>query len=249
MYRSIGQTDVGKVRTQNQDVFAAQRIENLGLVAVVCDGMGGAKAGNIAAEKAQEVLLEVIRLGAQRVGAQYTVQDLLTDAVLCANETIYEMSSQDEALRGMGTTAVVAVVDEGVAKIVHVGDSRAYLIDSEAIRQITTDHTIVQLLVEHGQLTQQEARVHPKRNLITRAIGADAAIEVDYDETPLPTGAVLLLCSDGLSSYVEENRIADVARMAPADAPQRLIDLANANGGSDNITVLVVFEAESGSEA
>lgn len=241
MYLTAGQTDVGRIRSQNQDVFASENISGLGLVALVCDGMGGAKAGDVASARTRDVILETLRDQSLRDG-KTSIGNLLIMALERANTLVYETAQQDEDLRGMGTTAVVAVVRDGNACIANVGDSRAYWIGEE-VRQVTRDHSIVQLLVEHGQLTPEEALVHPKRHIITRAIGAESTVEPEMFDLQLAGGA-LLLCSDGLSGVVPPDAIASVVRNAPSSAPEKLIQMALDMGSTDNVTVLVVYDAD-----
>ena len=239
MYLTAGQTDVGRFRSQNQDVFASEPIGGLGLVAVVCDGMGGAKAGDVASARTRDVILGTLRDQSLRDG-KTSIGGLLRTALERANELVYTMAQQDEDMRGMGTTAVVAVIRDGSACIANVGDSRAYWIGS-GIRQITRDHSVVQLLVEHGQLTPEEALVHPKRHIITRAIGAEPTVEAELFDLPLEGGA-LLLCTDGLSGVVPPEAIASVVREDPVRAPGELIRMALEMGSTDNVTALVVYE-------
>lgn len=239
MYLTAGQTDVGRFRSQNQDVFASEDIPGLGLVAIVCDGMGGAKAGDVASAQTRDVILDTMRDQSLRDG-RTSIGELLRTALDRANVLVYGMAQQDEAMRGMGTTVVAAVVRDGSACIANVGDSRAYWIGGE-VRQVTRDHSIVQLLVEHGQLTPEEALVHPKRHIITRAIGAEPTVEAELFDLPLEGGA-LLLCSDGLSGVVPPDTIASAVRENPASAPGKLIRMALDMGSTDNVTALVVYE-------
>lgn len=250
LYQAIGLTDVGKVRTQNQDSYLFKEVEGLGLVLLVCDGMGGAKAGNVASAKAVQVMMEMIMLSAQRVSQSYSIRDLLTDGVVCANQVVYEMSQKNPDLEGMGTTAVAALLaPDGRVSLVHVGDSRAYLI-GEQPRLLTRDHTIVQMMVEQGQLTAKEAKYHPKRNLITRALGVEETVETDYNEAQLALGESLLLCTDGLTSFAEEQEIFSVLRkQAPDQALEQLVALANSGGGGDNITAVLAYETDPGRNA
>lgn len=239
MYLTAGQTDVGRFRSQNQDVFASEDIPGLGLVAIVCDGMGGAKAGDVASAQTRDVILDTLRDQSLRDG-KTSIGELLRTALDRANGLVYGMAQQDEAMRGMGTTVVAAVVRDGSACIANIGDSRAYWIGGE-VRQVTRDHSIVQLLVEHGQLTPEEALVHPKRHIITRAIGAEPTVEAELFDLPLEGGA-LLLCSDGLSGVVPPDTIASAVRENPASAPGKLIRMALDMGSTDNVTALVVYE-------
>lgn len=251
MYRSTGITDVGKVRAQNQDAFLCQEVEGLGLALLVCDGMGGAKAGNVASEKAIQIMMDMIQLNTARLSQTYTNKELLIDAVACANQVVYEMSQKDPELSGMGTTTVAAILaPDGKVDLIHVGDSRAYLM-GDTLRLLTRDHTVVQMMVEQGSITAQEAKFHPKRNLITRALGVEENVEPEYDRLQLAPGESLLLCTDGLTSFAEEEEIFLVLRSTtrPESVPERLVELANSAGGGDNITVVLAYESEAGRDA
>ena len=141
----------------------------------------------------------------------------------------------------MGTTVVVAIVSDGVAHVAHAGDSRAYLISPEEIRQLTTDHSMVQEMVEKGDLTAQQAKTHPQKNIITRALGVESSLRIDYSETQLPVGNRLLICTDGLTNYVDEEQIFNLSKeMDGQELTEKLVSLAKNAGGSDNITVVVL---------
>jgi protein phosphatase len=166
---------------------------------------------------------------------------LISDAVLNANDAVHARAGADETLNGMGTTVVVAVVSHGVAHIAHAGDSRAYLIQQNGIHQLTTDHSMVQEMVDHGDLTAQEAKKHPQKNVITRALGVDTFLQVDYCKAPFPAGSRLLICTDGLTNYVDEEQIFLLAKEMDAERlTDRLVAFAKQAGGSDNITVTVI---------
>lgn len=237
MYRVAGKSDVGCVRPLNQDVFDSARIAGLGLVVLVCDGMGGANAGEVASDKTRTTVLESLR-GAVKTGRD--PGDLLREALCLANRRVYELAEQSPRMRGMGTTAVIAAVDNGKVTIANVGDSRAYRI-GEDVRQLTVDHSVVQMLVDSGTITPEEALIHPRRNLITRAVGADPEVQTDIIQLEL-NGGMLLLCSDGLSGVVGAETIGAVVREDPAAAPEKLIAMAMEQGSTDNITVVVVYE-------
>jgi protein phosphatase len=220
-------SDTGRVRHHNED----RSLARLPVIAVA-DGMGGAKAGEVAAQVAVD---EVGELTAP-VSA-----DQIRSAVERANETIRRMASEDPDKSGMGTTLTAATLEDGRLDVVHVGDSRAYLWRDGALRQLTEDHSVVAELVRRGSLSPEDAEHHPHRNVITRALGAEPEVAADTVSEYLRDGDVVLLCSDGLSSYVGEDRIADDLRAAGTldEAARALVERANAAGGTDNVTVVL----------
>ena len=235
-----GLTDVGIKRHSNQDTFAVITLPDSSVLAVVCDGMGGANSGNIASQKATEVITSFFersyRKGLDAVG----ITALLQSAILSANIEIFDLASKKKELSGMGTTVVAAYVSNEFTVISHNGDSRAYLIDTE-VTQLTRDHSVVQFLIENGKLTYEEARVHPRRNVITRALGIEAEVLVDSGEFKIKEGQSLLLCSDGLSNFITKEEIKDIFdNFDIQDVVKALVDKANNNGGGDNITVVTV---------
>ncbi|MGI6279158.1 MAG: Stp1/IreP family PP2C-type Ser/Thr phosphatase [Acutalibacteraceae bacterium] len=235
-----GKTDTGKMRNSNQDDFAVSKLPDGSVIAVVCDGMGGANAGNVASKKATEVISSFFTRSYRSGLDSKAVIALLQSAILSANIEVYDMAQKDHELSGMGTTVVAAFVSKDFAVISHVGDSRAYAVGKEIV-QLTRDHSIVQSLIESGKLTPEEARVHPRRNIITRALGIEPEVLVDSDEYTLKKGEALLLCSDGLSNYVSTDEIKEIINSNPYDkVPDLLIERANHNGGADNITVVIV---------
>lgn len=235
-------TDVGLKRASNQDCFDFAKFEN-GTVAwaVVCDGMGGMAAGNVASAEAARVIANSLNNNLTPKSSPSSINNLLKSSIESANAAIYDMALNDENLRGMGTTIVVVVVVKGVAYFAHVGDSRAYICSCNELSQITTDHSVVQTMVDNGQITADEAKNHPNKNIITRALGIAPYIDVDFAEKELNENDIIILCSDGLTNCVDDELIAfsasdnDFATLA-----DRLVDLANKNGGNDNITVVAV---------
>ena len=233
-------TDIGKVRSTNQDAFFNCELSDGAVFAIVCDGMGGANAGNIASETAVKRITEYTvnsyRSGLDSIG----IEKVLKNAFLSANIEIYDMALKNPDLSGMGTTAVAVLLKENTAVIAHIGDSRAYKI-AEGITQITTDHSVVQSLIEDGKLTPEEAKFHPRKNVITRAIGVEENISVDFDEVSLSEGEHLLLCTDGLTNFVDADCIKEIFdKYKPSTVTQKLVDAANKGGGSDNITVVTI---------
>ncbi|MDQ3981317.1 MAG: Stp1/IreP family PP2C-type Ser/Thr phosphatase, partial [Actinomycetota bacterium] len=234
------QTDVGRVRQGNEDSYLLEEP-----VYAVADGMGGHIAGDVASATAVEVISEGLRREHPQDGPA------LADLVSRANEAIWEKARSDPSLRGMGTTCTLLMIDGEMARIAHVGDSRAYLLRDGAFRQLTEDHTLVERMVREGRLSADEAANHPQRSIITRALGVDEHVKVDVLEEELSDGDRILLTSDGLTSMVGASEIADVlhGEEDPQAAADRLVELANAAGGEDNVTVLVLHVVEDGSPA
>lgn len=234
-----GITDCGSVRKENQDAYEICSMSGDSGFGLVCDGMGGARAGNIASQLAVESVSTALREGIPD-GIGWDTR--LAQVVEQANETVYQRSVQDEACRGMGTTIVAAVVDGGYVDIINVGDSRCYLVDEEDIVQITRDHSWVEDLVMRGDITPEEARSHPRKNLITRALGVDRSVRPDLFRIERKTGSYLLLCSDGLSNIVTDPELLYeiIHGGQPADCCQRLLDIAISRGAPDNVTAVLM---------
>lgn len=229
------------MRRTNQDAYAAGEITGNVVWAVVCDGMGGANGGNIASQTAVKVISEKISNNLVKGMNSASIKSVLNTAIYKANLNVFDMAKSIEALSGMGTTVVAAVICDDVLHLAHAGDSRAYIINKDGVRQITKDHSIVQHMVEIGQITQEEAKVHPKKNVITRALGVEETIKIDYNELPFEDGDILMLCTDGLSNYIEPGQIIDILNSSNFyEFSDNLVDAANKNGGGDNITVVVI---------
>ncbi|MCH4239995.1 MAG: Stp1/IreP family PP2C-type Ser/Thr phosphatase [Oscillospiraceae bacterium] len=243
MFKVCHQTDIGLVRETNQDACRSGLTSSGIAWAVVCDGMGGANGGNVASSIAVETMIRQYHsfFRAGQTNNDDTIRNLMISAIYNANTAVFDRSRAEEELNGMGTTVVSAVVCGGVAHIAHAGDSRAYLITPEDAKQITTDHSMVQELVDSGDLTEQEARVHPQKNIITRALGIEPDVMVDYNEFPFEGRSLLMLCTDGLSNYLEAEEIYSLSQQySGQELTERLIDKAKDGGGSDNITVAVI---------
>ena len=230
-------TDVGRVRPINEDSFYAPAEGER--FCAVADGMGGHNAGEVASALAVQVFSRSMR-DVERITAE-----ALRAAVERANDEVYYAAMENAGMSGMGTTFSALAVQDDTVFLAHVGDSRIYLVRRGAIMQITTDHTLVEEMVQRGMITPREARIHPKRNIITRALGTEARVEIDVMQMSLREGDAFFLCSDGMSNYVEER---DILRAAEAEIDwqtklERLLTLALENGGSDNITgMFAVFE-------
>ncbi|MHB8870646.1 MAG: Stp1/IreP family PP2C-type Ser/Thr phosphatase [Thermoleophilia bacterium] len=225
-------THLGLVRRQNEDSFVATD----GLYAV-CDGMGGARAGEVASEAACRILVD-LPMGA---GAED-----LRQAVTEANTVIRERSLADKALAGMGTTLTAATALGPRLTLAQVGDSRAYLWRGGSLRQVTQDHSLVAEMIRQGQLTPEQAAVHPHRSIITRALGTEASVVPDIFDLPLEVGDRVLLCSDGLSGMVSNKELARIAGSGthPQEVADALVAAALRHGGEDNVTVVVIFAVE-----
>lgn len=237
-----GSTDIGNVRGQNQDAYAVGEFADGAVWAVVCDGMGGAAGGSTASSTAVEIIAERIKNSYRKDIKPRSVRNLLVSAIETANAVLFEMSREEETLAGMGTTVVAAVVTADTVYIAHAGDSRAYRLTGETLLQITRDHSVVQAMVENGELTPEQARLHPRKNVITRALGVDESISVDFSEESIQPGDILLICTDGLSNFVETEEIQSIIKNSPqAECAQALIARANERGGGDNITAVAVF--------
>ena len=239
--RIVAKTDKGHVRDSNQDAYAVGEFSDEVVWAVVCDGMGGAAGGNIASALAVKVISDKINVSYREQMRDSSIKNMLDSALNAANVEVFDMSESKHELKGMGTTVVCAIVKDGQAYIAHAGDSRAYILKNGKIFQITTDHSIVQDLLDKGKITSEQALNHPNKNIITRAVGVDKNIEIDFDQIDLDDDTTLLLCTDGLSNYVSDSEILEVTsdqkHYAFAD---RLVNKANENGGGDNITVVVI---------
>lgn len=233
-----GLTHRGAVRNQNQDSFSTQILKDGRVVALVCDGMGGALAGNVASGMAVELFMQ--RFLEQ--GPDVSDEARMQNAALLANEKIFLRSTQDEACMGMGTTLVAALVGEEEAIVLNEGDSRAYHINQDGISLITRDHSLVEDLVERGELTREEARSHPNRNLITRALGAEPILLTDCFRQQMQPGDYLLLCSDGLSNLINEQELLYevIHGGSDRDCCQRLLDIALNRGAPDNVTAVLI---------
>ncbi len=236
----VAKTDKGRVRDSNQDAYAVGEFPDEVAWAVVCDGMGGEAGGNIASALAVKVISDKINASYRENMKDSSIVNMLHSALIAANIEVYDMADANPDLHGMGTTVVCAVVKDSKAFVAHAGDSRAYLYDGK-LKQVTTDHSVVQRLIESGQITKEEAEHHPYKNRITRAIGVDKSIEIDFDELDLNDDDVLILCTDGLSNYVSDDEliseVQDGKYYAFAD---RLVKKANYNGGGDNVTVVAI---------
>ena len=238
--KAFALTNMGVRRNTNQDYayVSEQNVGNLPNILIVADGMGGHKAGEVASELAVNAVLESIKQN----GSKDKIT-IIEEAIAKANEKVLNMATSDEKFKGMGTTLVVATLENDILYVANVGDSRLYLIDNDDIRQITRDHSLVQEMVSLGELDKESDRTHARKNVITRAIGVNEKIIADFFEVDISENTKILLCSDGLSNMVEDSQINDIVKECAGktleDTVHKLIDIANENGGLDNIAVVL----------
>ena len=237
-----GLTDPGCVRAQNQDAFQIETLDRNTLLCVVCDGMGGAKSGNVASSLAVDVFTQEVKRTWNPDMDGERMDQMLFNAVKLANFTVFDQAQQFEEFSGMGTTMVAALIRGRTVTVVNVGDSRAYHVYKEGIRQITVDHSLVQMMVSRGELTPEQARNYPGKNLITRAIGTEPVVICDIFHQKVERGDCLILCTDGLSNLIDEQEILfEVAHgLDRRQCCQRLLDIVKKRGAPDNVTSVMV---------
>jgi protein phosphatase len=241
--QSWGLSDPGCVRKQNQDAYHIEQIDKNTLLGIVCDGMGGAKSGNIASTLAVDVFVQEIRRCYKSSMDQEKIDQMLMSAAKLANFTVYDQSLQIEEFDGMGTTLVAVLIKGRKATVLNVGDSRAYGIDADGIHQITKDHSLVQMMVDKGELTPERAKTYPGKNFITRAIGTEPIIISDLFHRNLAKGDFILLCSDGLSNMMDDQEILFevVHGVNKQHCCQRLLNIAKNRGAPDNVTSVLIM--------
>ena len=237
-----GLSDTGLVRSQNQDNYRIEPLDRHTILAVVCDGMGGAKSGDIASKLAIDVFVDEVKRAYKSNFSQEQNEELLQNAVKLANFAVFDQSRKADEFAGMGTTLVAALLCGKTAAVVNVGDSRCNHITHDGIRQVTMDHSLVQLMVNRGELTAEEARNYPRRNIITRAVGTEPVVESDVFHIRLERGDTMLLSSDGLHDVVEDQEILFevVHGTNRADCCSRLQKIAEMRGAPDNVTSVLV---------
>jgi len=244
---AFGLTDVGKVRTNNQDTYLCYILKDSNQAFfVVCDGMGGAQAGNVASDLAAHVFTDHIRQHIRPQMSKKYMASVLNNAVIFANYETHHKSNSSDAYAGMGTTLVGGIVSGDVGVFANVGDSRLYQWNGSTLKRVTKDHSLVEEMLDRGEITPKEAQTHPHKNLITRALGTDRKVQADIYETQLSAGDRLLLCSDGLSNLISDEELAQYAGAALPleEICVQLVDLANTRGGYDNITVLLISKED-----
>ena len=237
-----GLTDPGCVRPQNQDAYHIETLDRNSVLAVVCDGMGGAKSGNVASTLAIDVFVQEVKRSWNASMDWEAADQMLRSAVKLSNFTVFDQAMQFEEFTGMGTTLVAALIRGREVSVVNVGDSRAYGCGRDGIKQLTTDHSLVQMMVDRGELTPEMARTYPGKNYITRAIGTEPVVDCDLFHHKVDRGDYMLLCSDGLSNMMDAQEILFevVHGFNKQLCCQRLTDIAKNRGGPDNITSILI---------
>ena len=235
----FGKTDIGLVRETNQDAFSFGSFDDKNCWVVVCDGMGGVSGGQVASSICVEKVSEAIKRGYRKDMTVSSAKNLLTTAINAANSAVFKEAQENLELKGMGTTVVAVLVLGNLAIIAHVGDSRAYLLN-DVIKLITKDHSFVQLLIDTGKITEEEAKIHPDRNVITRAVGIEHVVDVEIDIVDISNKDKLLICTDGLNGYVPDADILKIVNEYGDSSTEKLVETANNSGGRDNVTVVIL---------
>ena len=234
-------SDIGLYRNENQDAVKCEEFEDA-VFAVLCDGMGGENSGMDASRITVDAVFGKFVAGYKDNFDANSIRNLLLSSISAANSIVYNTAQASFDKLGMGTTCVAAFVkSDGTAYIANVGDSRAYVADRDGITQITSDHTVVQMLYDKGEIDEERMKTHPQRNMLIKAVGVEKNVKPDYFETELPEDSVLLLCSDGLSGYCNDEDIyAIISNCEAEDTADKLINLALKKSGKDNITVALI---------
>lgn len=232
----FAETDIGRRRKMNQDfVYASEQpVGNLPNLFVVADGMGGHNAGDFASRFGVSMLVETVMKD-----TNFNPVKIMRHGLEAANTLVLEQARKDATMAGMGTTMVAVTIVGNYAYIANVGDSRLYLA-TDRLEQVTRDHSLIAEMVRIGELTPEEARNHPDKNIITRAIGTSEEVKIDFFDVKLEPGNQIVMCSDGLTNMVTDEEIYETVQIQEGNKARRLIDMANANGGKDNITVIIV---------
>lgn len=239
--KTVGSSDIGRRRSRNEDAYRFGSFDDGVAWAVVCDGMGGASGGQVASTLAADIVSKKIQKCYNKSMNERSLENLLLSAVTTANVDVFDKAEADSTLSGMGTTIVACVVKNNTACIAHAGDSRAYYIKSDSIEQITKDHSLVQEMLDNGQITKEEFENHPNKNIITRALGVGEDIDIDFNSVTLSENEALIICTDGLSGCVSDEKMLEIYKSSDFEKlASNLIDEANENGGKDNITVVVL---------
>jgi len=239
---AFAKTDIGKAREKNQDYYYISSPEDAIRLYILADGMGGDKGGEVASKLATESARNYIYDNFGQTEKQRDdILKLIKDAMLYANMVVYEKAKQEKDLASMGTTLEVCLIYNNKAYIGHIGDSRIYRIRKGIMRKLTKDHSYVQQLVEDGKITREEANIHPKKNMLTKALGCTPFVEPDIRARNFEKSDILIMCSDGLSNMVEEEEICKTVISSPSTAAEKLVNKANEAGGYDNITVVIIM--------
>ena len=237
----FAKTDIGKTRELNQDYYYISEDTDEPKIYILADGMGGYKGGEVASKLATQSAQRYIKSNFEGiVKEKEEILKLIKNAVEYANMVVYEKSKEEKDLEGMGTTLEVCLIYNNKAYIGHVGDSRIYRIRKDIIRKLTKDHSYVQQLVEDKKITREEAKTHPKKNMLTKALGCTPYVEPDIRARNFEKGDIFIMCSDGLTNMVDEKRIYELIKEDINNAADNLIKEANTAGGYDNITVIII---------
>lgn len=238
----FAKTDIGKARDNNQDFYYISNSGDVPEVYILADGMGGYNAGEVASRMAVESAKDYIHKHfAKNKDSKEKLEALLKDAIEYANSVVYKKAQSKENLRGMGTTLDVCLIYNSRIYIGHVGDSRVYRIRKEFMRRLTKDHSYVQTLVDDGTITKEEAYRHPKKNMLTKALGCMEKVEPDVYTKTFIKDDIILMCSDGLTNMIREENIYEIIKQDKENAIENLVKQANDNGGLDNITVVIIM--------
>lgn len=244
MLRILGETHPGRVRSMNQDVFYYDMVDDSCGFAIVCDGMGGARAGDVASKTTCDILASYFSRDLHPDMSDSAIKAVMFSAISAANAKVYSMAKENLEYSGMGTTMVAAVAIRQELHIINIGDSRLYLIDGENAQQITHDHTVTQHMVDLGELSLEQALAHARRHQLTRAVGVGDALDIDYQMIELQPEQSVVLCSDGLTNYLQKDNLPQLVHKAIRDQnTKHLIDYANNCGGADNITAVILYHA------
>jgi len=238
----FAKSDIGKMRDNNQDYYYISSPEDQVQLYILADGMGGYKGGEIASNLATEAVRRYVQDNFSKITkVRDEILELVKNAIQYANMVVYEKSKEQKELEGMGTTLEVCLIYNNKAYIGHIGDSRIYRIRKGTMKKLTKDHSYVQQLVEDGKITKEEAKTHPKKNMLTKALGCTIYIEPDIRARNIEPGDILVMCSDGLTNMVKEEEVFEIVTEKPEVATDRLIEKANQAGGYDNITVIIIM--------
>ncbi|MFS0574273.1 Stp1/IreP family PP2C-type Ser/Thr phosphatase [Sporosarcina sp. 179-K 3D1 HS] len=240
-------TDIGRKRTINEDSAAVYTLPEGILLAVVADGMGGHRGGDFASSTAIQIFGKRFKeLETEQLDSEFPWDEWLQESVIHVNGLLYEHAKDNEELSGMGTTLEAVLIHGNTCFVSHIGDSRVYVLNENGIRQVTRDHSYVNVLLESGEITEEEAAVHPQRNWIMRAVGSERTIQPDFYTVELTDVSYLLVCTDGLSNKVCKQSISDIVltNVSLREKARNLIDLANQRGGEDNISVILIELAD-----
>lgn len=244
MLRIIGETNPGRVRSMNQDVFSYHMIGDHCGFAIVCDGMGGARAGDVASKTTCDMVSAYFNRDLKPDMSDAAIKAIMFSAISAANAKVYALSRENWEYAGMGTTMVAAVQMNNDLHIISIGDSRLYVIDKHGAVQVTRDHTVTQHMVEMGELSPEQALTHDRRHQLTRAVGVGDTLDIDYQMVELKPDQKVLLCSDGLTNYASDEALMKLVKKAVQHQnTKHLIDYANNRGGRDNITAVIMYQA------